>query len=92
MGTLEYPVPAAGQLYRYVSKGKVMNKEKYCKICGQGVEADHSNCHQIAMRRLKPCEHDNTRTTLAGFKQCNECGAILDGEYNQPPNSELKKG
>lgn len=43
-------------------------------------EADHSICHRIAMERLKqtPCEHDNVRITLGGFRQCLECGAILD--------------
>lgn len=51
-------------------------EDAYCKICGQGADADHSKCHQIAMQRLKPCEHDNTRITLAGFRICNECGAI----------------
>jgi len=56
-----------------------MKKQKeYCKICGQGIEVDHEKCHRIAMQRLQPCEHDNVRITLAGFKQCNECGAILN--------------
>jgi len=52
--------------------------DKYCKICGQNDETDHSKCHMIAMERLEPCEHNNTRITLGGFWQCLECGAMLD--------------
>jgi len=67
-------------------------EDERCKICGQGIEVDHGKCHQIAMQRLRPCEHENVRITLAGFRQCNECGAILDKEYNQPLDLTLKSG
>jgi hypothetical protein len=40
----------------YESKDKIQpkdvaDKEKLCKICGQGPEVDHNNCMIIAMHR-----------------------------------------